>query len=132
MYIVHVHYVTCTLHVHVHVYTKQCISTRTLLKQGPYGRKQVARRVIIITPGSLVKVRVLLTLGAHAQRGLQYLVCKSVRLSVRPSVSLSVTAFSATTRNKAAKKRYQLVQCHTGLILKMAICVLVLRSKVMA
>ena len=25
----------------------------------------------------------LLTLGAHAQRGLQYLVCKSVRLSVR-------------------------------------------------
>jgi hypothetical protein len=51
---------------------------------------------------------------------------------VRPSVRLSVTTFSATTRNKAAKKRYQRVQCHTGLILKMAIFVKVLRSKVMA
>ena len=66
-----------------------------------------------------------LTLGAHAQRGL---LCKSVC----PSVRLSVTTFSATTRNKAAKKRYQRVQCHTGLILKMAIFVKVLRSKVMA
>ena len=37
----------------------------------------------------------LLTLGAHAQRGLQYLVC----LSVCPSV----TTFSATTRNKQVK-----------------------------
>ena len=52
----------------------------------------------------------LLTRGAHAQRGLQYLVCKSVRLSV--------TTFSATMRNKAAKKQHQRVQCHTGLILK--------------
>ena len=50
----------------------------------------------------------------------------------RPSVCLSVTTFSATTRNKAAKKRYQRVQCHIGLILKMAIFVKVLRSKVMA
>ena len=31
-----------------------------------------------------------LTLGAHAQRGLQYLVCHSVCLSVCPSVRLSV------------------------------------------
>ena len=46
----------------------------------------------------------------------------------RPSVRPSVT-FSATTRNKAAKKRYQRVQC---LILKMAIFVKVLRSNVMA
>ena len=52
--------------------------------------------------------------------------------SVSLSVRLSVTTFSATTRNKAAKKRYQRVQCHTGLILKMAIFVKVLRSKVMA
>ena len=37
----------------------------------------------------------------------------------RLSVVLSVTTFSATTRNKAAKKRYQRVQCHTGLIYKM-------------
>ena len=60
----------------------------------------------------LHNVHGLLTLGTHAQRGLQYLVCKSVCLSVR----LSVTTFSATTRNKAAKKQYQRVQCHTGLI----------------
>ena len=40
----------------------------------------------------------------------------SVSLSVRLSVGLSVTTFSATTCNKAAKKRYQRVQCHTGLI----------------
>ena len=73
-----------------------------------------------------------LTLGTHAQRGLRYLVCKSVRLSVCLSVRLSVTMFSATTSNKAANKRYQRVQCHTGLILKMAIFVKVLRSKVMA
>ena len=59
-----------------------------------------------------------LTLGAHAQREL---LCHSVRPSV--------TTFSATTRNKAAKKRCQRVQCHTGLILKRAIFVKVLRSK---
>ena len=45
-----------------------------------------------------------------------YLVCVSVRPSVRPSVCLtvcmSVTKFSASTRNKAAKKRYQRVQCY--------------------
>ena len=46
----------------------------------------------------------------------QYLVCHSVRASIRPSVCLSVTTFSATTCNKAAKKRYQRVQYHTGLI----------------
>ena len=46
--------------------------------------------------------------------------------SVRPSVRLPVTMFSATMHNMAAKKQYQ---CHTGLIL---ICVLVLRSKVIA
>ena len=55
-------------------------------------------------------------------------------LSFRPSVCLPVClsvslSFSATTRNKASKKRYQQVQCHTGLILKMAIFVKVLRSK---
>ena len=41
--------------------------------------------------------------------------------SVRPSVCLSVTTFSAATRNETAKKRYQRVQCHTGFIFKMAI-----------
>ena len=54
-------------------------------------------------------VTVLLTLGAHAQRGL-YLVCHSVRLSV----CLSVTTFSP-------EDAYQRVQCHTGFILKIAI-----------
>ena len=47
----------------------------------------------------------------------------SVSLSVCLSVRLSVTTFSATTRNKAAKKRYQRVQCHTAMIFKMAIFV---------
>ena len=52
-------------------------------------------------------------------------------LSFCPSVVCpSVTTFSGTTRNKAAKKRYQQVQCHTGLILKRAIFIRVLRSKV--
>ena len=51
---------------------------------------------------------------------------------VIPSVCLSVTTFSAATRNETAKKRYQRVQCHTGFILKMEILVKMLRSKVMA
>ena len=55
-----------------------------------------------------------LTLGAHAQRGLYYLVCHSIR----PSACLSVTTFSPATRNKTTKKWYQLVQCHTGFIFK--------------
>ena len=54
----------------------------------------------------------LLTFGAHAQRGLQY-------------------SFSDAT-HETAKKRYQRVQCHTGFIFKMAILVKMLRSKVMA
>ena len=39
-----------------------------------------------------------LTLGAHAQQGLR---------SVSPSVRLSGTPYSGTTRNKSAKKRVQ-------------------------
>ena len=46
--------------------------------------------------------RALLTLGAHVQRGLLYLV--------RKFVCLSVTTFSATTRNETTKERYQKVQ----------------------
>ena len=49
-----------------------------------------------------------------------------------PSVRLSVTTFSATVRNKAAKKRYQRVRRYTGLILNVANFVKILRSKVMA
>ena len=44
-----------------------------------------------------------LTLGAHAQRGLQYLVCVSVCLSV----CLSVRLYSRTTGNDAVYERYQ-------------------------
>ena len=44
---------------------------------------------------------------------------------------LSVTTFSATTRNKAANNWYQLVRHYTGLILNVAIFVKILRSKVM-
>ena len=40
----------------------------------------------------------------------------AARVTVLPSVRLSGTTYSGTTRNKAAKKRYQRVQCHTGLI----------------
>lgn len=29
---------------------------RTLYKQGPYGRKPLVKRALIVTPGSLVKV----------------------------------------------------------------------------
>lgn len=32
------------------------LSCRTLIKQGPYGRKPVVKRAIVVTPGSLVKV----------------------------------------------------------------------------
>ena len=38
--------------------TLQCITLIwTLYKQGMYGGKSVVKRVIIVTPGSLVKVR---------------------------------------------------------------------------
>ena len=40
-------------------------------------------------------------------------------------------SFSATVRNKVAKKRYQQFQHYTGLILNMAIFIKILRSKVM-
>ena len=53
----------------------------------------------------------LLTLGAHAQRVLGLCVC----------VCVSGATYSLTTRNKAANKRYQWVQCYTGLVFKMAI-----------
>ena len=41
-------------------------------------------------------ISVLLTLGAHAQRGLQYLVCHSVCLSVCLSVRHAILAVRAT------------------------------------
>ena len=80
--------------------------------------------LVLLADSSAGLKQSLLTLGAHAQRGLQYLVCVSV--------CLSVTTFSATTRNKPAKKRHQRVQRYTGLILKLAIFVKALRSRVMA
>ena len=56
----------------------------------------------------------LLTLGVNAQRGL-YTVVGSW---VCPSVCLSVTMFSVTTRNETANQRYQRVYCYTGFFLK--------------
>ena len=44
-------------------------------------------------------------------------------MSVRLSVRLSVTKFTATMRNKAVKKRYQQVRRYTGLILNVEIFV---------
>ena len=50
----------------------------------------------------------LLTLGAHAQRGLRYLVCPSVCVCV--CVCLSVYLNSQTTRNEVARERYTRLQ----------------------
>ena len=47
-------------------------------------------------------IRKLLTLGRHAQRGLQYLVCLSVCLSVFP--------YSGSTRDKKYNERYHRVK----------------------
>ena len=66
----------------------------------------------------------LLTLGAHAQRGLLYLV--------RKFFCRSVTTFSATTHNETTKERYQKVQRYTGLILNLAIFIKAISSTVMA
>ena len=85
-------------------------------------------RVVYTSLRVCTSVLTFLTLGTHAQRGLQYLVC----LSVRPSICPSVTTFFATTRNEVAKKRYKPVQCYTGLIFKMAIFQKRLRSGDMA
>ena len=74
--------------------------------------------------------RSLLTLGARAQRGLLYLVCLSVCVCV--CVCVCVYDYSRSVGNETAYERYQRVQCHAGLIFKMAIFVQVLRSKVMA
>ena len=43
-----------------------------------------------------------------------------VVLSFCLSVCLSVTTFSAATRNKTVNERYKRVQCHTGFIFKIA------------
>ena len=49
-----------------------------------------------IREGLLYVLLLLLTLGAHAQRGLQYLVCHSVCLSVCLSVRHAILAVRAT------------------------------------
>ena len=65
----------------------------------------------------------LLTLGAHAQRGLQ---CVSV------SVCLSVDDYSRTTGYEAAYERYQQLQCYKGMKMNVAILLKRLRSRDMA
>ena len=75
-----------------------------------------------ITHSLLLIAVVLLTRGVHAQRGLQYLVCVSV--------CVSVTTFSATRRNETANKALPIGSAlYTGLIL---IFIKIVCSKVMA
>ena len=65
----------------------------------------------------------LLTLGAHAQRGLQV---------VGLSVCLSVDDYSRTTGYEAAYERYQQLQCYKGMKSNVAILLKRLRSRDMA
>ena len=68
------------------------------------------------------QTQVLLTLGAHAQRGLVLGLC----------VCLSVTTFSATARNNAPSKIYQRLQRDMSRVLKMTFSLKMLRSGVTA
>ena len=56
-----------------------------------------------------------LTLGAHAQRGLRYLVCVSV------CVCVCVYAYFSATGNEADDERYQRLLCYKRSNNKMAI-----------
>ena len=53
-------------------------------------------------------------------------------LGLSVCVCVCVYDYSRSVGNETAYERYQRVQCHAGLIFKMAIFVQVLRSKVMA
>ena len=71
---------------------------RTLLKQGPYGGTAVMRRVVIITPGSLVKyymyyVANTLSLCLSVSLSLSVTLSVSLSLSITLSVSLSLSLF---------------------------------------
>ena len=57
---------------------------------------------------------IILTLGAHAQRGLQYIVVLCVCLYVCLCVCRPVYDYSRTTGYEAAYERYQQFQCYTG------------------
>ena len=70
----------------------------------------------------------LLTLGTHAQRGSRHLCVSLVCLSICLFAVLKALLLSLCL---SAKKRYQHIQCHTGLIYKMAIFVNPLRSLAM-
>ena len=70
----------------------------------------------------LIHKTLLLTLGAHAQRGLQYLVC----------VYVCVYDYSRTTGYEAAYERYQQLQCYKGKKNNVVILLKRLRSRDMA
>ena len=73
---------------------------------------------------------ILLTLGAHAQRGLQYSFCLSaVSQSVSQSVSVSVHDYSRTAGNEAASERYQQLQRNKRSKIKKAILLKRRRSR---
>ena len=71
--------------------------------------------------GSAQVAALLLTLGAHAQRGLLYLVC--------PSVCLSVHDYSRTAGNEGASERYQQLQRNKRSKIKKAILLKRRRSR---
>ena len=77
---------------------------------------------------SNLAVELWLTLGVHAQRGLQYSVCVSVCLSV----CLLLYDYSRTTGYEAAYQRYQQLQCYKGMKNNVAILLKRLRSRDMA
>ena len=78
--------------------------------------------------GTLISNDIVATTGPKAQYKSLILGTCAARYSVRPFVCL----LSATTRNKAVKKRYQRPHCHWLDFLNGDLRIIVLRSKVMA
>ena len=64
------------------VFNSHFLSYRTLIKQGPYGRKPVVKRAIVVTPGSLVKVWKLSTCNCSSAKFL---------FGVRPMLSCAIS-----------------------------------------
>ena len=107
-------------------HTEEILGTRLLVSRSPYCLSwtriliyRADKHDIILYCVSSIPVTTLTFINPRRMRSEGYSTW-----SVIPSVCLSVTMISATTHNKAAKNRYQRVECHTGLILKMAIYVL--------
>ena len=85
-----------------------------------------AHAPVLSGTGSLMHIKMLLTLGAHA-RGLQYLSCLSLCVCV-----CVCFPYSGTSRNQAYKQQYQRLQRDTGMKYKKGFFFKTLRSEVMA